>query len=221
MTPKFSKADAFRTTDKIVSLGNSYESQYVIRGLEKIGEYEGVNYWNCFDIYEANGIRFFQGEGCPQLSESFNSIVKLCGKEIDNKCRGWSEEDVQKRKGLIEALCNNIKAGRHDPSKVTSFGNFKKQLVEQKKLWPDKSFISISKELLAHVPLLYPYTRTEEIKDKINSGINAEINRLSGPGFNELSYETKLGCALQNLYTAQLKKEEKALKKEKEPEISR
>lgn len=55
MTPKFTKADAYRTDKPIVSLCNIYEGQYIIKDMEKIGEYEGTNYWNCFDIYEADG----------------------------------------------------------------------------------------------------------------------------------------------------------------------
>lgn len=43
MTPKFSKADAYRTDKIIVSLCDKYEGQHIIKDMEKIGEYEGAN----------------------------------------------------------------------------------------------------------------------------------------------------------------------------------
>lgn len=36
MTPKFTKADAYRTDKTIVSLCNIYEGQYIIKDMEKL-----------------------------------------------------------------------------------------------------------------------------------------------------------------------------------------
>ena len=130
MTPKFSKADAYRTDKPIVSLCNSYEAQYIIKDMNKIGEYEGVNYWNCFDIYEANGIRFFYGNGVGVTNNYSTDILKNCASRIE-KINGWSENDIQLRKNIVKEFTDSIHAGITDPSPIKNFTQFKKELVKQ------------------------------------------------------------------------------------------
>ena len=177
MTPKFSKSDAYRTTNKIVGICNEEWIQFLLKDETRDGEYEGRNYWDCFDIYDVNGIRFHIGNGASQTNNYSSEILSKLGKEAQSIGR-WTDEDIKKRKELLKQFCTSIEKGIHDPAPVTTFGNFKKQLVEQHNMWPEKSFCQISKELLEYIPNLYPYTRTEEIKNKINDGLKKELEKL-------------------------------------------
>lgn len=226
MTPKFSKSDVFRTTHKTVSLCNSEWAQYILKDIPLSGEYCGTNYWNNIEVYDyaEKDIRFLVGNGAPyyETDKYCSSILKQYGEEIKKYFSGWTKEDKAKRKELLDAFCDSINNGIHDPLAVTSFGNFKKQLVEQKAMWPEKSYCCIAKELMDAVPNLYPHSRTEEIRNKINSGIKALYDKVTTMQKSDTSKEKKMEFTLNIIASKQrilnLKKEQR---KEKDIEIGR
>lgn len=182
MTYKFSKSDVYRTTDTIVSLGNIYEAQYLIRGMNKIGEYEGQNYWNCFDIYEYNGIRFLHGEGVSVSDNFSHKIMKETGINIDKAYYTCSSTDEyrSKIKELLDTFCNSINKGIHDPSPILNFNQYKKNLYEQHNFYPEKPLLQIAQELNKYIPEKVPTNRgmdwkKVDAKEKVNSGFNRLI----------------------------------------------
>ena len=210
MTPKFSKSDVVRTSYKTVSLCNSEWAQFILKDVPITGEYEGKNYWNCFDIYDygEKGIRFLVGNGAPyyETNKYSSDLLQHYGLEIRNNYNGTSKEEKAKRKELLDAFCDSINNGIHDPLPVTSFANFKKQLVEQKKMWPDKSYCSISQRLLNSVS-------NKEIKTKINEGIKAVYDKVTPMQQKNTSEEEKIEFTLKIIASEQrimnLKKEQK------------
>lgn len=165
MTPRFTKSDVYRTNDKIVSLGNMFEAQYLVSSMEKIGTYEGANYWNCYDIYEHNGIRFLYGEGISPTNNYSHKLMKECGRTIKEKFPSWLEKDKVKKLELIDKFCETIEQGIHDPSKIKSFNSYKANLCEQKKFFPEKSLIDIASDLTKN------YIEDESVKEKISVGL--------------------------------------------------
>lgn len=163
MYPKFSKSDVYRTEQPVVSLGNSFEGQFIIKACEKIGEYDGSSYVNCFDIYEFDGIRFLYGVGAPVGENNFNyNLMTECGRNIHNTCSSYTREDVKKRKKLVKKFCESIHKGICSPTVINSWISFKNNLIRQKDYFPKKDILDIAKELLI------TYTKPEA-KEKIDS----------------------------------------------------
>ena len=194
MTPKFSKSDVFRTNNKIVGLAGGFaefHSQFLLQGEERTGTYEGRSYFNCYDIYDVNGIRFLVGNGAPDTHNYSKQVLKELGTRA-KELTGWTQEAINERKRLLGKFCDSIKNGIRDPEPVTSFGYFKKQLVEQKKMWPDKSYCEISKELLEE-------TSEESIKEKINAGIKKVYDRMTSLQKKDTPEEKKMEFTLQTI----------------------
>lgn len=162
MTPKFTREDVYRTNDKIVSLGNMFEAQYIVSSMNKIGTYEGKNYWNCFDIYEHNGIRFLYGEGTSPTENYSHVLMKECGRTIKETCPSWLEEDKKKKLELIDKFCDSIE---QNISIIKSFKAFKHSLYEQKKKFPDKPLIEIASDLTKY------YMYDDSVKEKISESL--------------------------------------------------
>ena len=110
-------------------------------------------------------------------------------KRYYTKLKEKSKEDTVK---LSSAEPSN-KKGIRDPAPVTSFANFKKQLVEQQDMWPEKSLLAIAKELLDSVPL----SKKKEVKEKINNGIKKEYEKVSGLQSESASENVKMEFALK------------------------
>jgi|GEM_PF-6902279 len=219
MTPKFSKADAYRTDKIIVSLCNEYEGQHIIKDMEKIGEYEEQNYWNCFDIYEANGVRFFYGNGVAQTNNFSTELLNKYGKQI-NEIDGWTEDAINKRKEIVKQFCESIKKGIHDPSPIKNWSQFKKNLVQQMDFFPEKSAFEVAK-------ILTDKWVVKEAKEEINSKLQAAMleNQRDCAGFyqSDKTDKDKLDTTLMFVYRQekdrQLQRDQKKL--EKSYEISR
>lgn len=219
MTPKFSKADDYRTDKPIVSLCNSYEGQYIVNAIEKIGEYEGQNYWNCFDIYEANGIRFFYGNGVSPTNNFHSEILKDCGKRLE-ALSGWTDDVQQKRKEIVKEFTDSIHAGIKDPTPVKNWSQFKKNLVQQMDFFPEKKAFDVAKDLTDKWVL-------KEAKEEINTKLQAAMleNQRDCAGFyqNVKTDKEKLDTTLMFVYRQekdrQLQRDQKKL--EKSYEISR
>lgn len=180
---KFSKSDVYRTTDPIVSLGNIYEAQYLVSGMDKIGEYEGQNYWNCFDIYEYNGIRFLYGNGVDVSDNFSHKIMKETGRNIEKAYSTYSYTDEYKSKikELLDSFCDSINKGIHDPSQILNFNQYKKNLFEQHNFYPEKPLLQIAKELNEYIPTQIPTDRgmswkKVNAKEMVKEGLNKIIN---------------------------------------------
>lgn len=207
MTPKFSKQDAYRTSKTIVGLaGSPYEfyAQFLFKGEDRVGEYEGQNYWNCFDIYDVNDIRFHIGNGAKNTKNFSYNVLKELGEKAE-KLHGWSNEDIIQRKELLKEFCDSIHKGIHDPSPINNFTQFKKQLVEQKDMWPEKSWTEIGKLLNDCV--------TNKGKEAVNAGLGKAMT--DGKQFSpELFASCKnkneeLGCLLHQLYRIEKERQQK------------
>lgn len=214
MTPKFTKADAYRTDKPIVSLCNSYEGQYIIKDMKKIGEYEGQNYWNCFDIYEANGVRVFYGNGVSPTDNYNTEILKDCGKRLE-ELNGWSDETIHKRKEIVKEFTDSVLAGIKDPSPIKNWSQFKKNLVQQVDFFPKKSVLEIAKNLTDKWIV-------SEAKDEINSKLQSAMveNRRDCPGFyqNDKTDKEKLETTLTLIYRQE--KDRQILRNQKKIEKS-
>lgn len=221
MTPKFSKADAYRTDKPIVSLCNSFEGQYIIKDMEKIGEYEGTNYWNCFDIYESNGIRFFYGSGVDSTKNFSKDILKNCASRIQ-KINGWSETDNQLRRNIVKEFADSIQAGVKDPSPIKSFTQFKRELVKQVDAYDRLTEMNKTPvDILEISSILSKYIVSDEAKDEINAKLqNAMLeNQRDCAGFyqNDRTDKDKLGTTLLLVYRQekdrQIQRDQKKLEK--------
>ncbi|MBO4858713.1 MAG: hypothetical protein J5527_09375 [Treponema sp.] len=204
MIPKFSKADAYRTDKPIVSLCNSYEGQYIIKDMNKIGEYEGTNYWNCFDIYEANGIRFFYGNGVNYTNNFSTDILKDCSSRIE-KIIGWSESDIQLRKNIVKEFTDSIHAGIKDPSPIKNFTQFKKELVKQVDSYDKLTGLNkLPVDMLKISSILTKHIVSDEAKVEINQKLQTAIleNQRDCAGFyqNDKTDKEKLSTTLILVY---------------------
>ncbi len=176
MTPKFSKSDAYRTANKIVGICNIDRIQFLLMGVPQDGWYEGRNYWNCFDIYDVNGIRFHIGNGATETNNYSSTLLTKLGNEAQ-KLSGWDDATKKKRAELLKEFTDSIEKGIHDPSPVTSFANFKRQLVEQKDMWPNKDIREVAKELFDEIPYSWTDEAKTELNTKINNGVEKIINK--------------------------------------------
>lgn len=172
MTPNFSKSDAYRTANKIVGICNEDRIQFLLMGVSKDGWYEGRNYWNCYDIYDVNGIRFHIGNGASETNNYSKKLLTKLGNEAQ-KLHGWDDATKKKRAELLKEFTDSIEKGIRDPSPVTSLQNFKKQLVEQKDMWPNKDIREVAKELFNEIPSDW----TEESKLDLNYKINNSLEK--------------------------------------------
>lgn len=226
MTPKFTKADAFRTDKPIVSLCNIYEGQYIIKDMNKIGEYEGVNYWNCFDIYEANGVRFFYGNGQNSTKNFSTDILKECAARI-SKIDGWTEDKIQMRKNIVKEFTDSIHAGVKNPSPIKNFSQFKRELVKQVDSYDRLTGRYKSVDMLKISSVLSRFIVSDEAKEEINSKLQTAMteNQRDCAGFyqNDKTDKDKLATTLSLVYRQekdrQIQRDQKKL--EKSYEISR
>lgn len=204
MTPKFSKQDAYRTSDTIVGICNENYIQHLLRGTDRTAEYEGVNYWNCFDIYDIDGIRFHVGNGANQTKNYSSELLKNLGEQA-RELHGWDELSVNKRKELLKEFCDSIHKGIHDPSPINNFTQFKKQLVEQKDMWPEKSWTEIGKLLNDCV--------TNKGKEPVNTGLGKammESKQFSPELFASCKNKNEeLGSLLHQLYRIEKDRQQK------------
>lgn len=149
MFPKYSRADVYKTDNKVVSLGNSFEGEYIIRACNKIGEYDGTGYVHSFDIYEFDGIRFLHGMGAPVGENNFNyRLMKECGNKIKDTCPGFTRAELAKQKKLVKKFCDSIHKGITSPGIIKSWDRFERNLIEQKDFFPKRDINKIAKELL-------------------------------------------------------------------------
>lgn len=212
MATKFSKADVYRTNNIVVSLCNSEYAQDIVKCFDRIGEYEGQNYWNCFDIYDIDGIRFLVGNGAPyyQTNKYNRELLKQTSKEIRN-INSWTENNIQKQKELVYKFCDSIKKGIHDPSVINSFQSYKKNLCEQIDFFPDKPLLKVASELTNYINI----KNETEIKQKINDGINKVISTLD-KNILQQPYDIQLDAALKKIYTNEKTRQQNKNTKERE-----
>ncbi len=206
MKPEFSTSDVFRTNNTIVSLHNRLEGYKLLAPFKPDGYNSGKYGWN-YDIYDINGVRFLLGDREPDMPYKYSTVLlNKYASEMDALDREITASDYKKYREaaekIIEQFCTSIKKGIHDPAPVTSFSNFKKQLVEQHDMWPEKSYCQISKELLDEVPYS---TKTESIKNKINKGIKKEYERVSELQSESASENVKIEFALKVITAKQRK----------------
>ena len=174
MTPRYTRQDVFRTTYEMVDLGHIFEAQFLLKYYERVG-YNAGEQWN-YDIYDINGKRFLYGDRTPDLKNNYSTeILKKCGREAQKL--SWTDPDYQKKADkLMQEFCDSIDKGIHDPSPVTSFANFRRQLVEQKKMFPQKSLTDIAKELYNEIP----YKKKDEVKVSIDAGFHKIMEKYAG-----------------------------------------
>ena len=205
MAYRFSKAEAYSRTNKIVvEIPDTFESQFLFNHLNKIGSYEGQNYWNCFDVYEVGNVRFLYGN-FPRESKDFSS--KLL-KEIGLKARDiWNnsfhndiyisdETRVNEIQKLAEDFATSIEKGIHDPGPIKSFVSYKKELLEQHKMFPDKPLLEIASELTKCIV-------NDEAKQKVNIGISKAIKNVNLDSVDKLDItdmdKVVMNKALENI----------------------
>lgn len=207
MTPKFTKSDAYRTDKPIVSLCNIYEGQYIIKNMEKIGEYEGTNYWNCFDIYEANGVRFFYGNGIGKTGNFSNDILKQCAAKIAG-IDGWTEDKIQIRKNIVK-------------SPIKNFSQFKRELVKQVDSYDRLTGRDKPVDMLKISSILSKFIVSDEAKAEINAKLQGAMleNQRDCAGFyqNDKTDKDKLSTTLSLVYRQekdrQIQRDQKKLEK--------
>lgn len=220
MTPKFTKADAYRTDKPIVSLCNIYEGQYIIKDMEKIGEYEGTNYWNCFDIYEANGVRFFYGNGIGKTGNFSNDILKQCAAKIAG-IDGWTEDKIQMRKNIVKEFTDSIHTGVKDPSPIKNFSQFKRELVKQVDSYNRLTGRDKPVDMLKISSILSKFIVSDEAKAEINAKLQGAMleNQRDCAGFyqNDKTDKDKLATTLSLVYRQekdrQIQRDQKKLEK--------
>lgn len=209
MKTKLSAKDIFNTNRQIVDLGNSFEAQFLLMPYSA-DFYNAGEQWN-YDVYDINGKRFLYGDRTPDPRKKNYSteVMKKCAREARNLDH-TDKEYRSKHERLMEIFCDSIDRGIHDPAPVTSFANFKRQLSEQKEMFPDKSLTQIGKELLDEIPY---GKKTEEIKGKINVGLMKVMEKYKGlmsrarPGM-KMEACLKLVCVEQSKKNAREKKME-------------
>lgn len=173
MTPKFSKEDAYRTNYPIIKLPEG-AAQALFKDFPRDGYYEGQNYWNCYDIYDINGIRFFSGNfGYDEKTYSYKLLKKL-EDDIRKNHTSFSKEDIEYRKAKMEEFCESIKKGIHDPAPVKSYPSFIKNLSEQKNMNPEIK----TSEIAASLCNEYIHSSTEEGKKQIQEKIQKELKKI-------------------------------------------
>lgn len=216
MKTEMKSKDVFNTTNIVVDLGQSVEAQNLLSGFSP--DYYNAGYLgHNFDIYDINGIRFLLGGRTPdpwqyKRTTYSTEILKKCSKEmysLDSTARDYQEKKLR----IMEVFCNSIERGIHDPKPVTSWPNFKRQLAEQKAMFPNKTLTLIGKELLEEVP---SGKNSGEIKERICDGIQKVIDahpELGVPG----QPERKMEGALRIIHDEQAKKNERDHRLTKEP----
>ena len=212
---KMNKEDVYRTNNKIVKLGNCFEAQFLFKDYNKTGSYEGQNYWNCYDVYDINGIRFLYGNGITTDETKFS--MKLLKDTAIKMSNIWSfkKEDIELRKMLMDNLCDSIHKGIHDPAIIKSFTGFKKELASQKQMYPHKTLTEIAGELVNY----FDSNNLTKVTDEVNNGINKIITSFTGTLSKE-DFGVKLESALNIIYEKELKKEQtKKISNEKKLEL--
>lgn len=168
--------DVFNTPNTVVDMGNSFEFQFLVSQLSPQFYNAGIYGWN-YDVYDFKGFRFLYGDRTPMRGRQNWSTKVLRPLARASRAISFSDENWTQRKDeCLEKFCESIRKGIHDPEPVTSYGNFKRQLVEQKGMFPEESLVSIAKELLDEIP----YKKRSEVEAKIRAGFAKD-----GFSFNE------------------------------------
>lgn len=192
--------DIFNTPNTVVDMGNSFEFQFLVSQLSPQFYNAGTCGWN-YDVYDFKGFRFLYGDRTPMGGRQNWSAKVLRPLARESRAISISDENWTQRKDeCLEKFCESIRKGIHDPEPVTSYRNFKRQLVEQKKMFPEESFASIAKELLGNVP----YKRKKEVEGKIREGL---LKAASFEGFSEASFAPASSVSLERALEAVAKKE--------------
>ncbi len=192
--------DVFNTLNTVVDMGNSFEFQFLVSQLSPQFYNAGTFGWN-YDVYDFKGFRFLYGDRTPMGGRQNWSTKILRSLARASRAISFAEENYEKKKDeCLEKFCESIRKGIHDPAPVTSYGNFKRQLVEQKGMFPEESFASIAKELLGCVP----YKRKKEVEGKIREGL---LKDASFDGLSEASFVPGPSVSLERALEAVAKKE--------------
>lgn len=192
--------DVFNTPNTVVDMGNPFEFQFLVSQLSPQFYNAGTYGWN-YDVYDFKGFRFLYGDRTPTGGRQNWSTKILRSLARASRAISFSDENWTQRKDeCLEKFCESIRKGIHDPEPVTSYGNFKRQLVEQKGMFPEESFASIAKELLDNVP----YKRKKEVEGKIRAGL---LKDASFEGLSEASFAPTPSLSLESALEAVAKKE--------------
>lgn len=192
--------NVFNTIYTVVDMGNSFDFQFLANHISPQFYNAGTFGWN-YDVYDFKGFRFLHGDRTPMKGRQNWSTKAL--KSMARVSRGisYADEDWKERKdACLEKFCDSIRRGIRDPEPVTSYGNFKRQLVEQKGMFPDESFASIAKELLDNIP----YKRKAEVEGKIREGL---LKDADFAGLSEASFAPTTSLSLESALESVAKKE--------------
>ena len=220
MIHKFTKSDVYRTNRQVIKVGMSFESQFLFQAYTREGWNEGVQ-WN-YDIYDIGGKRFLWGNVEPDrhiFSTKILEEIGLKARETSNIINAEERQEAVNK--LLKEFCDSIDKGIHDPSPITSFNSFAKNLSEQHDFFPEKSLIEISKELLEkHIH--YNWNKPEEkqaVKDKISLKMKKYMD--SNLNFNDIASikEESMNKMLSKI-VADYKEKENIKKKQPEMESS-
>ena len=172
--------------------------------MNKIGSYEGQNCWNSFDVYEVGNVRFLYGNFSRESKDFSSKLLK----EIGLKARDiWNnsfhndiyisdETRVNEIQKLAEDFATSIEKGIHDPGPIKSFVSYKKELLEQHKMFPDKPLLEIASELTKCIV-------NDEAKQKVNIGISKAIKNVNLDSVDKLDItdmdKVVMNKALENI----------------------
>lgn len=176
MSYKFTKSEVYRTNYQVIKIGQPFEAQYLFREYQREGWNEGIQ-WN-YDIYDINGKRFLVGNVEPDTHIFSMKKLKELGLAARNASNIEGDYSGEKRREainkLMEDFCSSIDKGIHDPSKITAYPTFIKNLSEQKEMFPEKSFETIADELYNNSI----DGNTKEKREEVQAKIDAELKKL-------------------------------------------
>lgn len=149
--------------------------------------------------------------------------MKECANEMRNVNCISGEEDKAKREEILDKFIDSVNRGIHDPSQILNFNQYKKNLYEQHKMFPEKSLLEIGKELTDYIPNMIPTKRgwdwaKSDVKEKVNEGLQKYTQKFYS---NNKSSEEFMEEALKNVLEDYTKKLEKSNSKKVEETRSR
>lgn len=195
MTPRWTTKEAKDLNNRIVDVSFSDQIQHLLKFFNRVGYNAGPLGWN-YDIYNENNVTIVYGDRVPD-SIKYNCSREIVAKVSDvAKNLSWSNDDKLKAVKLMKEFTDSIHAGIHDPTPINNFTQFKKQLVEQKDMWPEKSFVEIGKILNSAI--------TKNGKEPVNTGLGKNRNEMNKLGTYDFSScktpAEELGLILGRIY---------------------
>lgn len=213
MKTKMTKADVESEFSNVIVLYN-YQTE-AVNSIKKtfspVGYNAGVYGWN-YDVYDINGVGFVEGYRIPTFTNSARYSKEILNKVTNKIDEIWANNrksenipsyNYQKEQAefldAFKEFTDSVKQGIHDPQRIHTFADYKRELIDQKNQHTEEDLILVAQRLSS-------YFSDDEAKTKISDILSKKMQKLSSISDNK----QKLNAVLNDIFN------EKTIKKNPE-----